>query len=220
MDASLREKLAAGIGGLGYALGEREAAMFAAYIELLQRWGKKMNLTSRLASEEIVVYHFLDSLALLPFLAEEGRLLDMGAGAGFPALPLKILFPRIEVTLVDSSHKKASFCREVIRRLGLEGARVIEGRGEDLAEDPSLRGFFDWAVARALGSSIYAARICLPFVREGGSVILMKGHASEKEVLSLEREIGEEGVSVSRHNLAVPFLEAARNLILVTKCST
>ena len=122
---------------LGATLEEPQDVQFELYVELLQRWGRKINLTSRRTEEEIVVYHFLDSLAALRLLGPDaaGRLLDIGTGAGFPGIPLKIVRPRIEVCLMGGSHKKMSFCREASRRRGAMERR----RGNRAADRPRAR---------------------------------------------------------------------------------
>ena len=124
--------LVEGADRLGAPLDPTRVEQFAAYAALLQLWGKKINLTSRRTETEIVVYHFLDSLAGLQVLGRrEVRLADIGAGAGFPGLPLKIALPALSLTLMESSHKKISFCREVVRTLGLEGVTFLEERAEE-----------------------------------------------------------------------------------------
>jgi len=222
MNDELRELLVVGAGELGVELSSPDVDRFDTYIGLLQKWGKRMNLTTRLETDEIVVYHFLDSLAACRSIARrgEGTLVDIGAGAGFPALPLKIALPRLEVSLIDSSNKKVSFCREVVRRLDLAKVEVAQGRGEELARQPAWRGRFDWAVARAFGAALKAARICLPFLGEGGTLVLYKGKVREEELLPLREEADRIGASVEVEEIQVPSLDASRSLVFVTKCST
>ncbi len=222
MDPVSREQLRGGARELGAALGETEVARFEAYAGLLQLWGGKMNLTARLDSSGIVTHHFLDSLTLLPFLPTEGStsLIDVGAGAGFPALPLKICLPALAVTLVESSHKKVSFCREVVRRLGLQGVKVVEGRAEALGGSAPWRGAYDWAVARALGPTALSIRLCVPFLRPGGRLALYKGRIDEAELRRLEDQAAAEGALLTVESVSVPFLQAARSLVFLKKCST
>jgi 16S rRNA (guanine527-N7)-methyltransferase len=220
-DAS-RELLVSGAGSLGVELSPSGVERFDTYIGLLQKWGKKMNLSTRLETDEIVVYHFLDSLATCRAIARggEGTLVDIGAGAGFPALPLKIALPRLEVSLIDSSNKKLSFCREVVRRLDLTEVEIVQGRGEELARLPAWRGRFDWAVARAFGAAVKTARICLPFLGERGTLILYKGKVQEEELLPLREEADRIGAAVEVEEIQVPSLDASRSLVFVTKRST
>jgi len=207
---------------LGVELDAESVALFDSYAELLRKWGKKMNLSSRLGMSEIVLYHFLDSLAGYRLLAGagEGALIDIGAGAGFPALPLKICLPGLAVSLVDSSNKKVSFCREAVRHLGLADVEIVHARGEELAKMPAWTGQFDWAVARALAPALKAARLCLPFLKPGGRLLLYKGKAGEDEILPLREEMDQVGAAVEVRDVQVPFLDASRSLVVVTKCST
>ena len=115
---------------------------FSAYLGLLQRWGKKINLTTRLETTEVIVYHFLDSLAGVPILSASptARVVDLGAGAGLPSLPLKFALPGLRVLLVESVRKKVAFCQEVIRATGVTGIEAVWGRGEDLGARPITAG--------------------------------------------------------------------------------
>lgn len=222
MDPTSRDRLLDGARVFGACLGELELERFEAYLSLLQLWGGKMNLTARLDTAGIVTHHFLDSLSLLPFLppADAVTLIDVGAGAGFPALPLKICRPRLAVTLLESSHKKASFCREVARRLRLQDVRVVQGRAETLGSAPHLHGTFDWVVARALGPTEASVPLCLPFVRPGGSLVLFKGRLDPRERGVLEEAARRGGAAVEVESVTVPFLDAARSLVFLRKCST
>jgi 16S rRNA (guanine527-N7)-methyltransferase len=222
MSGASRDLLVSGAGSMGVDLSPSVVERFDTYVGLLQKWGKKMNLSTRLETDEIVVYHFLDSLAACRAIALKGggSLVDIGAGAGFPALPLKIALPRLEVSLIDSSNKKVSFCREVVRRLDLTAVEIAQGRGEELARQPAWKGRFDWAVARAFGAAVKAARIGLPFLREGGTLILYKGKVREEELLPLREEADRVGAAVRVEEIRVPSLDASRSLVFVTQCST
>ena len=222
MDDRCRAMLVDGGRLLGIELDAEDLARFDSYAALLRKWGKKMNLSSRLEMKDIVLYHFLDSLAGYRILAgaREGALVDIGAGAGFPALPLKICLPGLDVSLVDSSNKKVSFCREVVRGLGLADVEIVHARGEELAKMPAWAEQFDWAVARALAPALKAARLCLPFLKPGGKLLLYKGKAGEDEILPLREEMDQVGTAVEVRDVQVPFLDASRSLVVVTKCST
>jgi len=217
-----REILARGAAETGVTLDAAGEDRFSLYAELLQLWGRKMNLTSRIETRAVVTTHFLDSLAAYPLLAGASgtSLVDIGSGAGFPSLPLKICLPRLSVVLVESAHKKVSFCREVIRRLDLAGATVVEGRGEEVSGREDLAGAFDWAVVRAVGEAAKMARISFPFLRPGGTLILYKGTPGEEELRSLEKESARLGATITLRPVQVPYLDAHRTLILIRKCST
>jgi 16S rRNA (guanine527-N7)-methyltransferase len=219
LDEASRTLLIDGALRLGVDLTPRQVTEFAAYAALLRKWGRKMNLTARLETKEIVIYHFLDSLAAYRLIAGggEGPLIDIGAGAGFPALPLKICLPPLEVSLVDGSHKKASFCREVARSLGLAEVEVVQARSEELFDRPAWAGRFQWAVARALAPAPKSARLCLPFLKPDGTLILYMGKAGEGEIRPLREEAGLLGAAVEVHEAQIPFLEASRTLVLVKR---
>lgn len=148
--------------------------LFERYLELLLKWSRTYNLTAITDPEEIRVKHFEDSLSLLPFLPSAGRLLDIGTGAGFPGIPIKIERPDLEVVLLDSQRKKISFCAEVIRRLGLQKISACHGRAEDPKTIKAL-GFFEAAISRALFSIPDFLKIAKPYLQPGGIAIAMKG---------------------------------------------
>lgn len=222
MDDRCRAMLVEGGRLLGVEIDAEGVARFDAYAALLRKWGRKMNLTSRLEMEEIVLYHFLDSLAGYSLLAGagEGNLVDIGAGPGFPALPLKICLPALGVSLVDSANKKVSFCREVVRSLGLADVEIVHARGEELAKLPAWKEEFDWAAARALAPALKAARLCLPFLKPGGKLMLYKGKAGENEIFPLREEMERAGAAVEVRKVQIPYLDASRSLVVVTKRST
>jgi len=221
-DAGATATLAEGARIFGIPAGPGEIDLFSRYSDLLQLWGKKMNLTSRLKGEEIAVYHFLDSLAAYGTITGRGGgdLVDIGAGAGFPALPLKICIPGLHVLLVESSRKKVSFCREVARRLGLSDVEVLHERGEILSQGEGYGENFDWAVTRAVGAAADMVKICLPFLRPGGTAILYKAVLEGEEFEELEEETNRAGASLSLLPVTVPFLDASRTLAIITKRST
>jgi 16S rRNA (guanine527-N7)-methyltransferase len=172
--------------------------------------------------EEIIIYHFLDSLAAFSTIAGgPGRhLADIGSGAGFPALPLKVCMPDLRVCLVEGSRKKISFCREVVRRLDLQDVEVLQERGERISSLPAFENSFDWSVVRAVGRAHEVLRICLPLLRPGGSAILFKAVLEGEELRSLKNEVDRRGASLRLLPVSVPHLQAPRVLAVVKKCST
>lgn len=221
-DSEAGDLLHRGAKDLGVRLREREAKLFSHFTDLLQLWGGKMNLTSRLETQDIIIYHFLDSLSAYRTVAGRGgkRLIDIGAGAGFPALPLKICLPGLEAHLIESSKKRVSFCREVVRRLELSGTVVLHERGEKLCRKAEYEHSFDWAVVRAVGPADEMLRICLPFLRTGGTAILFKALLEGDELRFLEEEVLRQRASLELLPVHVPFLDAPRTLVLATRCST
>lgn len=217
MRESLRAILVDGAMRMGVGLDEQAVQRFAIYFELLKLWGKKINLTARREDEEVVIYHFLDSLAGIALLAAtpEARLIDIGSGAGLPSLPLKFALPGLNVVLVDSVRKKIAFCREAIRSIGIAGAEAVWGRGEDLGTRPERKGAYDWVVSRALGQSADVARLALPFLAPGGRILLYKGAPSAEELQSLDIFCAEHGAVRELRPATVPHLKGSRTLIVV-----
>lgn len=218
MYESPRELLVSGAAVLGVELDEAAVARFATYLVLLQLWGKKINLTTRLETSEAIVYHFLDSLAGAPLLkaSPAARVVDLGAGAGLPSLPLKFALPELQVLLVESVRKKVAFCQEAIRAAGVTKIEAIWGRGEEIGTRPDHHRAYDWAVSRALGSSIDVAKIALPFLAPGGRLLLYKGDPDPAELRALDSFCTERGGSWEQRKVSIPGLEAARSLIIVT----
>jgi len=217
MDESLREQLTAGAAGMGVALNAAALVRFSTYLALLQAWGKKINLTTRLGAEEVVVYHFLDSLCGVPVLAAtpSARVVDLGAGAGLPSLPLKFALPELRLLLVESVRKKVAFCQEVIRSTDVADTEALWGRGEDLSLRPEHRGAYDWAVSRALGSAAEVAGLALPFLAPGGRILLYKGKPEPGELNELDLFCAKHRATWELRRVAVPYLEGDRSLIIV-----
>ena len=168
----------------GIELDEHRAEQFLLYNDLLLEWNSFMNLTAITEPEEVLQKHFADSLlpALLPECKETEAirsgasvsLIDIGTGAGFPSIPLKIAFPQLQVTLLDSLNKRVNFLNEVITRLGLTGITAVHGRAEDFAKAGQLRETFDYAVSRAVANMSTLSEYCLPYVKCGGCFVAYK----------------------------------------------
>ena len=152
---------------------------FDRYYELLVFWNERFNLTAITEKDEVEVKHFIDSLSSVDLISENASLLDIGSGAGFPSLPLKIVRPDITLTMVDSVNKKVGFLNEVVKRLNLEGAEAIHSRAEDLDKDKK----YDFVVSRAVASLSTLLEYCLPFVKEGGYLIAYKSEKTDEEIL-------------------------------------
>jgi len=222
VESSLRELLVDGASRMGIDLAAEAVSRFEVLLSLLQTWGKKINLTTRLEAREVVIHHFLDSLAGAPLLAEDSgaRLVDLGSGAGFPCFPLKFALPRLRVTMIESVRKKVSFCREVIRATGSVEIEALCGRSEEFGREPRHRGAYDWAVSRALGSSAEVLKLALPFIAPGGRIVLYKGVPGTKELEELESACGKLAVSWSLREVTVPYLDARRSLIVLRTASS
>jgi 16S rRNA (guanine527-N7)-methyltransferase len=173
---------------IGVSLDETALGRLDRLRDLLIEWNQRVNLTRISDPREIEIKLFLDALALVPLVQrllagrkDAGRLIDIGAGAGFPGLPIKIACPEIEVIEVDATGKKVAFIDAAIRELDLAGTRAIHGRSEDLAHEPGLRGRFDVVTARGVARMPALVELCMPFCRPGGRGLFPKGREAEAE---------------------------------------
>lgn len=169
-------------------LSLRQVTALTAYERELLEWNQKFNLTAIRDTESIRTKHFLDSFScvLAWKSAPPGHLVDVGTGAGFPGIPLKILYPNLKLTLVESVGKKAMFCQHIVSVLGLEQVEVIQARAEDLGQTPQHRERYDWAVARAVANLNVLSEYLIPLVRMGGAMLAQKGESGPAEAQSAE----------------------------------
>ena len=186
-----------GLEALGICLNEFQLKQFMRYYALLVEWNSFMNLTAITEYDEVCTKHFLDSVSLCKALdcTQELTVIDVGTGAGFPGIPLKIAFPNLSITLLDSLGKRVNFLKEVIGALGLEGIEAIHGRAEDYAKPNMLREQFDVCVSRAVANLSSLSEYCIPYVKVGGLFISYK---SEK--LAEEKAAAEHAVSLWEEN--------------------
>ncbi|MGE5776961.1 MAG: 16S rRNA (guanine(527)-N(7))-methyltransferase RsmG [Chloroflexota bacterium] len=170
----------------------RQLMALVTYEKELIEWNQKFNLTAIRDSESIRTKHFLDSFScVLAWKASPPeRLIDVGTGAGFPGIPLKILYPNLRLTLVESVGKKAMFCQHIVRVLGLEHVEVIQTRAESLGQSPQYREKYDWAVARAVANLNVLSEYLIPLVKVGGTVLAQKGESGPAEAQSAEKAMG------------------------------
>jgi 16S rRNA (guanine527-N7)-methyltransferase len=176
---------------LGVRLSRSQLSALSLYERELVDWNTRFNLTAIRDPQEIHIKHFLDSLTCILAMRETpvGRLIDVGTGAGFPGIPIKILYPKMQLTLVESVGKKAEFCRHVVRILDLQGVEVIQERAETIGQDPIYRERYDWSVARAVAILPVLAEYLLPLVRVGGGMLAMKGESGPAEAHSAEHAL-------------------------------
>jgi 16S rRNA (guanine527-N7)-methyltransferase len=197
-----RRTLMEGAGSLGITLSDYQVDAFLTYLMELDKWNRKINLTAITDEREIIIKHFLDSLSYTAgFTPVTGlRLLDMGSGAGFPALPIKIAYPELSITLVDSVKKKATFLRHIVRVLKLSGVEVIDSRTDELPE--SHHASYDVVTARAFANIASALSAGSSFMKRDGSIVLSRG---PDETIG-ERELSSIGASVeNKIALTLPY---------------
>ena len=205
---------------LGVDLNEDQVVQFAEYESLLLDWNTRMNLTAIREPEQIRVRHFLDSLSCAPVVGDlNGRsLIDVGTGAGFPGLPLKIIYPEMQLTLVESVQKKARFLQGVVDELGLTNVLVVADRAETLGQLPDYREQYDWAVARAVAEMRVLAELLLPLCKVGGYVLAQKGDSAIQETAVAENSIQTlGGKHIQTIEVALPDREETHFLILIEK---
>jgi 16S rRNA (guanine527-N7)-methyltransferase len=219
------DRLIAGARTLGLRLTEKQVAAFQLYYEELVAWNQKFNLTAITDYEQVQIRHFLDSLSILlaaPVRSAldqaKPRVIDVGTGAGFPGIPLKLVCPRLQLTLLEATGKKISFLQHLIDRLGLEQVTPLHGRAEELGHDPAHRQSYDLALARAVAEMAAVAEYTLPFCKVGGWVIAQKGEAGGAEAWTANRAIQLLGGELSRVlPVELPGLPEDRSLIIVEK---
>ena len=214
---------------LGVELNARQLDLFERYLRLLQVARSRVGLTSVTGYEAVQQRHFLESVALLPALRQVGllaaggreRVLDLGAGAGLPGLPLKIAVPGLSLTLLEATARKAAFLRETVVDLALERVEVLAARAEDLARQPERREAYDLVLARAVAPLPTLLELALPFIRVGGALAAPKGSRAAQEVSRSERALdllGGRMLSVAP--LAVPGAQHPPRLVLVGKVAS
>ena len=179
------EEFYAHLANLGYPLTDRQKEQYERYFELLVEWNEKINLTAITDKDEVYLKHFYDSIApILQGLIENQpiRLLDIGAGAGFPSLPMKILFPELDVTIIDSLNKRINFLHLLAEELGLSGVHFYHGRAEDFAQDKAFRAQFDLVTARAVARMQVLSELTIPYLKVGGRLLALKASNAPEEL--------------------------------------
>ncbi|HHX77545.1 MAG TPA: 16S rRNA (guanine(527)-N(7))-methyltransferase RsmG [Firmicutes bacterium] len=215
----LRAKLREGVKMLGLSLTPGQEEQFLEYYACLEQAGRKTNLTS-IKGEDVIELHFLDSLTgalYLPFQKQD-LLLDVGSGAGFPGLALKIYRPDLRLHIIDSAQKKLRFLTEVITRLSLEDVVLFHGRAEEYGQKEDFRGKYPWVAARALAPLPSLLELCLPFVATGGIFCAYKGPEGLKELNDSFKALSFlGGVYLENHRLTLPYTGANRCLLFFQK---
>ncbi|MBT2696825.1 16S rRNA (guanine(527)-N(7))-methyltransferase RsmG [Bacillus sp. ISL-40] len=214
------EQFAANLREKGISLSSEQLGQFEMYFETLVEWNEKMNLTAITDKAEVYLKHFYDSITASFYFdfTKPFHLCDVGAGAGFPSIPLKIVFPHIEVTIVDSLNKRISFLNHLAKELKLENVHFIHDRAETFGVNPNFRENFEVVTARAVARMSVLSELCLPLVKVGGHFIAMKAaHAKD------ELEIGQKAITTlggrleEMHTFTLPMEESERNILIIKK---
>lgn len=219
------EKLREILGQINIDISDEQLGLFNTYYEMLIETNKVMNLTAITEKDEVIVKHFVDSIALIPFLKEkygddfsELSLIDIGTGAGFPGIPLKIMLPDIKVTLLDSLNKRIKFLDSVIDTLSLKNIKTIHGRAEDYASDKVYRETFDFCVSRAVANLSTLSEYCLPFVAVDGMFISYKAGNLEEEINNSKKAIKVLGGKISKvEEFILPSTDNERVFVFINK---
>lgn len=205
---------------LGIILTDKQREQFDRYYELLIEWNKVMNLTGITDYDEVILKHFIDSLMLSEIcdMSNVSAMIDVGTGAGFPGIPIKIVYPHINAILLDSLNKRLKFLNTVIEELGLESVQTLHGRAEDYARKTEYRESFDLCVSRAVANLSTLSEYCIPFVKKDGTFISYKGGDSDEEVKQAERAVDLLGGKVETiHKFTLPGTDMGRTLVEIEK---
>ncbi len=215
-----RSLLIQGASKMGLALDERDLSLFAIFLSELKKGNERISLTAIEDEREIITKHFLDSLSISlvhDFEAKE-RAIDIGSGAGFPGLPLKIIFDHLDMTLLESTKKKSDFSKELIEKMGLSSVEAVCCRAEDYGINSEGRGGFDLALVRAVAPLATLVEYALPLLRVGGSLLAMKAGLDQGEVEQGRRAASELGGRAEEiRDVSVPFIEAKRTIAIIKK---
>lgn len=220
LDEALLARLTTGARSFGIDLAPEQVQRCDEYLRLLLEWNQRFNLTAIEAPEAIIDKHYIDSLSCATAidLSRSHRLADIGTGAGFPGLVLKIAFPHLELLLLDAVDKRLRFLRRVTEALGLTGVTTLHARAETAAHDPAWRGCADVVTARAVARLNTLAEYCMPFARVGGCFLAQKGPEIDAELAEAAPALRKLGGGQPRvHSLTLPNTDIRRSLVLVPK---
>lgn len=204
----------------GIVLNEKQMQQFELYFRELVEWNNKMNLTAITDEEAVYLKHFYDSISAAFFhdFTKPLRLVDVGAGAGFPSIPIKICFPHLNVTIVDSLNKRISFLQHLAATLNLENVSFFHDRAESFAKKKEHRENFDLVIARAVARMPVLAELCLPLAKVGGLFLAMKGPEVVNEIADSKKAIATLGGQVVRNeSLLLPVEESTRHFVFIEK---
>lgn len=211
-EKSLKEK----VEKLGIELNDYQVKQFYNYMKLLIEWNKKINLTAIIDPEDIILKHFIDSLTIAKYINEKDKIADIGTGAGFPGIPIKILNPENEMLLVDSLNKRIKFLEMVIQEDKLKNIKVLHGRAEEIGHNKAYRGNFDVVTSRAVAKLNILLEYMLPLLKLGGKCICLKGPNIEEELEEARNAIKILGGQIDKiEQMELPYSDNRRNIIII-----
>lgn len=216
------DKFYKGLEEFGISLSDKQIEQFIRYYELLVEWNSFMNLTAITEFEDVCLKHFIDSLSLCKAMdcSKDLSVIDVGTGAGFPGIPLKIAFPNLHITLLDSLGKRVKFLNEVITTLDLHDIIAVHSRAEDFVKETHAREGFDLCISRAVANLSTLSEYCLPYVKVGGYFISYKSEKIQEEAMTASRAISLlGGVIDSQVDFMLPDSDIYRNLFMIKKMS-
>lgn len=203
---------------LDLKLEKNQIEQFYNYMQILIEWNEKMNLTAITEEKEIIIKHFIDSLTIYKYLSNEKSIIDVGTGAGFPGIPIKILKPEMEIVLLDSLNKRVKFLEEVINKLELKNIVAVHGRAEDFGKNINYREKFDVVTSRAVANLPTLLEYLAPFVKVNKKCICMKGQDVEEELKKAKKAIDLFGLKVQEMDtFLLPRTDMRRNLVVLDK---
>ena len=208
----------------GIELKEEQLSMLSSFYEMLVEKNKVMNLTGITEWDDVVLRHYIDSISISEIINLNdfrGKVLDLGTGAGFPGIPLKIIFPNLQITLFDSLNKRIRFLQEVIDELELKNIEAIHGRAEEFGKNSDYREQYDLVVSRAVANIATLSEYCLPFVKVGGSFISYKTDSIEEEISNSGKAVSILGGKIERvEHFTLPNTDMERSLLQIKKIKT
>ena len=216
----IKELIINGCREYGIELDDKQIDSFIRYKDLLKEWNQKINLTAITDDEEIVKKHFLDSVSILQsgVIKEGMTLIDVGTGAGFPGIPLKIVMPSLKIVLLDSLNKRVNYLNDIINKLELKDIETVHARAEELSRKKEHRERYDFAVARAVANLNMLSEYCMPYVKPGGYFISMKGPSVVDEIEKARNAIGTLGGKIEKIiDINIPTDNMEHKLVIVKK---
>ena len=197
---------------------EKNIEKFYKYMKLLLEWNKKINLTAITEPNEVILKHFVDSLTISKYIEDDSTLVDVGTGAGFPGIPLKIIREDLEITLVDSLNKRINFLKEIIEEIELKNIKAIHSRAEEFGKNVKYREKFDYATSRAVANLSTLSEYLIPLVKIKGRIISMKGSEVKEELIDSKNAINVLGGKILKvDEFQLPSSDIKRNIIIIEK---